>query len=146
MTQTVTPHAVQISWTFKENTLVFYVREVLQNAASEFSVPLTEKEVAALDYFDNCARANAFQFRLEQGDALFMNNRTTLHARTEFKNGSDDARKRHLMRLWLDAPGMRPDVPEIQLYENGNGRSRIDPQIGRVRADAHYRKIPNGSA
>ena len=49
MTQTVTPHAVQISWTFKENTLVFYVREVLQNAASEFGVPLTEKEVAALD-------------------------------------------------------------------------------------------------
>ena len=60
MTQTVTPHAVPISWTFKENTLVFYVREVLQNAASEFGVPLTEKEVAALDYFDNCAGANAF--------------------------------------------------------------------------------------
>ena len=146
MTQTVTPHVVPISWTFKEDTLVFYVREVLQESAKEFGVPLTEKEVAALDYFDNCARANAFQFRLEQGDALFMNNRTTLHARTEFKNGSDDARKRHLMRLWLDVPGMRPDVPEIQLYENDDGRSGIDPQKGKVRAAAHYRMMPNGSA
>ena len=60
MTQTVTPPAVPISWTFKENTLVFYVREVLQNAANEFGVPLTEKEVAALDYSDNCAGVNAF--------------------------------------------------------------------------------------
>jgi len=60
MTQTVTPPAVPISWTFKENTLVFYVREVLQNAANEFGVPLTEKEITALDYFDNCAGANAF--------------------------------------------------------------------------------------
>ena len=142
----VTPHAVPIFSTFKENTSAFYVREVLQNAADEFGVPLTEKEVAALDYFDNCARANAFRFRLEQGDALFMNNRTTLHARTKFKNGSDDARKRHLMRLWLDAPGMRPDVPEIQLYKNDNGRSGIDPQIGRDRATAHSRKMPNGTA
>ena len=142
----VTPHAVPIFSTFKGNTSVFYVREILQNAADECGVPLTDKEVAALDCFDNCARANAFKFRLEQGDALFMNNRTTLHARTKFKNGTDEARKRHLMRLWLDAPGMRPDVPEIQLYENDNGRSGIDPQKGRVRAAAHYRKMPNGFA
>ena len=60
MTQTVTPPAVPISWTFKENTLVFYVREVLQIAANEFGVPLTAKEVAALDYSDNCTGANAF--------------------------------------------------------------------------------------
>jgi len=142
----VTPHAVPIFSTFKGNTSVFYVREILQNAADECGVPLTEKEVAALDCFDNCARANAFKFRLEQGDALFMNNRTTLHARTKFKNGADEARKRHLMRLWLDVPGMRPNVAEIQLYENEGGRSGIDPQNGRARAAAHYRKTPNGSA
>ena len=141
----VTPYAVPIFSTYKGNTSAFFVREVLQNAADEFGIPLTEKEVAALDYFDNCARANAFQFRLEQGDALFMNNRTILHARTKFRNESDDARKRHLMRLWLDVPGMSPDVPEIKLYENEDERSGIDPQIGRVRAAAHYRKIPNGS-
>ena len=49
MTQTVTPPAVPISWTLKKNTLVFYVREVLQNVANKFGVPLTEKEGAALD-------------------------------------------------------------------------------------------------
>ena len=49
MTQTVTPPAIPISWTLKENTLVFYVREVLQNVANEFGVPFTEKEGAALD-------------------------------------------------------------------------------------------------
>jgi len=66
----VTPHAVPIFSTFKGNTSAFYVREVLQNAADEFGVPLTAKEVAALDYFDNCARANAFQFCLESAEVL----------------------------------------------------------------------------
>ena len=34
------------------------------------------------------------------------------------------------MRLWLDVPGMRPDVPKIQLYEYEDGRGGIDPQKG----------------
>ena len=50
------------------------------------------------------------------------------------------------MRLWLDVPGMRPDVPKIQLYEYEDGRDGIDTQKGRVRAAAHYRMMPNGSA
>jgi len=50
------------------------------------------------------------------------------------------------MRLWLDVTGMRPDVQEIQLYEYEDGRGGIDPQKGRVRASAHYRMMPNGSA
>jgi hypothetical protein len=43
------------------------------------------------------------------------------------------------MRLWLDVPGKRPDVPEIQIYENKGGRGGIDRQEGQVRAGAKYR-------
>ncbi len=137
----VTPHAVPVFSKLNGNTSVFYVREILQNAAVERGVPLTDEEVAALDFFDACARDNAYRFRLEQGDVLLMNNRTTLHARTKFENGDTEAGQRHLMRLWLDVPGKRPDVPEIQLYDNEGGRSGIDPQEGQIRAPAHFRRM-----
>ena len=45
------------------------------------------------------------------------------------------------MRLWLDVPGLRPDVPEIQLYDSEGGRSGIDWQKGQVRAGAQFRKM-----
>ncbi|HIF09725.1 MAG TPA: hypothetical protein EYQ81_07675 [Sneathiellales bacterium] len=139
--EAVTPHAVPVFSTLKGNTSVFYVREILQNGAEERGVPLTDEEVAALDYFDACARDNSYRLRLGQGDALFMNNRTTLHARTKFENGDGPDGERHLMRLWLDVPGKRPDVPEIQVYENQGGRSGIDHQVGQVRAGAKYRTM-----
>ncbi|MBT3534199.1 MAG: TauD/TfdA family dioxygenase [Rhodospirillaceae bacterium] len=137
----VTPHAVPMFSSLNGNTSVFYVRDILQNAIHERGIPLSDQENAALDYFDACARENAFRFRLEQGDVMFMNNRTTLHARTKFENGADEAGRRHLMRLWLDVPGLRPDVPEIQLYDNEGGRSGIDRQDGQVRAGPVYRAM-----
>jgi alpha-ketoglutarate-dependent taurine dioxygenase len=137
----ITPHAVPMFSNLGGNTSVFYVREILQNAAHAQGRQFTELEVAALDYFDICARDNSYRLRLEQGDAMFMNNRTTLHARTKFENGDDASANRHLMRLWLDAPGLRPDVAEIQIYDNQGGRSGIDRQEGQQRATADYRTM-----
>ncbi len=136
----ITPHAVPVFSNLNGNTSVFYVREILQNAVEARGVPLTGEEVAALDYFDVCACDNSYRMTLGQGDAMFMNNRTTLHARTKFEDGMDEDGKRHIMRLWLDVPGLRPDVPEIQIYDNEGGRGGIDPQKGQVRAGAQYLK------
>jgi hypothetical protein len=136
----ITPHAVPVFSNLNGNVSVFYVREILQRAVVARGVPLTSEEIAALDYFDACARENSYRLTLGQGDAMLMNNRTILHARTKFVNGNEeDGGKRHLMRLWLDVPGKRPAVPEIQVYDNAGGRSGIDYQEGKVRAGAHYR-------
>jgi hypothetical protein len=137
----ITPHDVPVFSSLGGNTSVFYVREVLQNAAEARGVPLSGEELAALDFFDACARENSYRFRLEQGDALFMNNRTTLHARTRFVNGEGAEAQRHLMRLWLDVPDKRPDAKEIQIYDNEGGRSGIDPQAQGQRAGARYRTM-----
>ncbi len=137
----ITPHNVPVFSNLNGNTSVFYVREVLQNAIAERGETLTAQELAALDYFDACARQNSFRFRLQQGDALFMNNRTALHARTKFVNGEGAEGRRHLMRLWLDVPDMRPDVKEIQVYDNEAGRSGIDRQAKGRRAGAEYRTM-----
>jgi hypothetical protein len=45
----------------------------------------------------------------------FINNYTILHARTAFDDGdAEEDRRRHLLRLWLEVPGMRPVHPYIR--------------------------------
>jgi hypothetical protein len=47
------------------------------------------------------------------GDIQFLNNRTLLHGRTGYEDWPDMARRRHLMRLWLQVPSW-PDLPADQ--------------------------------
>jgi len=47
------------------------------------------------------------------GDIQFLNNRTILHGRTGYEDWPDIARRRHLMRLWLQVPSW-PDLPANQ--------------------------------
>ena len=113
----------------------------IKNAAAALGEPLTADEVAAVECFEELADKHALRFRLAPGDALFLSNNAMLHARTKFVDGSAPAERWHLMRLWHDAPGKRPAVKEIQVYENRDGRSGIDGQDGRdlAGADCKYR-------
>ena len=69
----------------------------------------SELESAALDCMD--ALANDPDMRLdmmlERGDMQFINNYTTLHARTEFEDFDEPAKKRLMVRLWLRSFGER---------------------------------------
>jgi len=140
-TEPITPHRIPVFSKQDGHLSIFYVREILQSAVEESGIPLSADELAALDTFDACAREQSCRFRLERGDALFMNNRTTLHARTKFENGEAGQDRRHLMRLWLDVPNKRPEVKELQIYENEGGRGGIDGQEGRERAGVRYRTL-----
>jgi hypothetical protein len=51
---------------------------------------------------------------LEPGEMVFINNFEVMHARTQFVDWEDPARKRLLYRLWLEADPSRPRVPEQQ--------------------------------
>ncbi len=75
-------------------------------------------------------------FFLERGDMIVMNNYTVMHARTSFTNYPEPERKRHLVRLWLDAPGFR-NVPAEYNFHGVNGVPR---QEGR-RATLNFRKL-----
>jgi len=56
---------------------------------------------------------------LEAGDMQFINNYTTLHARTEFVDYPEPERKRWMVRLWLHSLGLRRprDVSLFRDYE-----------------------------
>jgi len=106
-----------------------YQRAGIAAGHRALGVALTEQELAAMDLFDEIARApeHRLAFLLERGDMLVINNYTVMHARTRFVEYPDAARRRHLVRLWLDAEGFR-DVPrEVNLFAvNG-----VPPQAGR---------------
>lgn len=48
-----------------------------------------------------------------EGDIQFLNNRTILHGRTGYEDWPEMARRRHLMRLWLQVPSW-PELPANQ--------------------------------
>ena len=54
------------------------------------------------------------EFTLQPGEMYFINNYTILHARTAFEDFEEEDRRRHLLRLWLEVPHMRPVHPHIQ--------------------------------
>ena len=71
---------------------------------------LTQDDIRALDCFDRLAEDTTLRLdmELQPGDIQLVHNHTTLHDRTAFADWPEPEKKRHLLRLWLAAPGARP--------------------------------------
>ncbi len=89
-------------------------RQYIDSAQRFPEVPrLTAKHVEALDMFDALANDPALNMHMEfkPGDLQFVHNHTLLHDRTGFQDWAEPDKRRHLLRLWLAAPGARPLPP-----------------------------------
>jgi len=84
-----------------------YVRSSQRFPAAPRLEPI---DIEALDYFDSLAESPDLRLdmALRPGDMQFVHNHTILHDRTAFEDWPEPERKRHLLRLWLAAPGARP--------------------------------------
>ena len=92
-----------------------YSGTYIRSAQRFAEVPrLSSADVEALELFDDLA--NDAELRLDMelrpGDMQFLHNHTCLHDRTAFVDWPEPERKRHLLRLWLAAPGARP-LPDV---------------------------------
>ncbi len=74
---------------------------------------LTAEDLEALEMFERLSEDPELRLdmELQPGDMQFVHNHTTLHDRTAFEDWPEPDRKRHLLRLWLAAPGARPLPP-----------------------------------
>jgi len=90
---------------------------------------LTDLDLAALDCLDRLAEDPALRLDMEfrPGDIQFVHNHTILHDRTAFEDWPEPERKRHLLRLWLAAPGARPLPP---IFEERWGGTEIGNRGG----------------
>ncbi|MGE0257462.1 MAG: TauD/TfdA family dioxygenase [Alphaproteobacteria bacterium] len=82
---------------------------------------LEPEDVEALDLFDDLANDADLRLdmQLRPGDMQFVHNHTILHDRTAFEDWPEPEKKRHLLRLWLAAPGARP-LPPIYAERYGS--------------------------
>lgn len=94
-----------------------YYRPYIEAAAHASGEPLSPHDKQALDYFDALANSPQFQIRLTlaAGDSLVLHNRAVMHARAAYEDWPDAHRRRHLLRLWIDAPDIRPAAAEHDL-------------------------------
>jgi hypothetical protein len=92
-------------------------RPFIEKAALALGTPLSEEQVAALDLFEACSLDDrlAITFMLEPGQTLVLHNRSVLHARTNFVDWPELDRRRHLLRMWIDAPRALPVHPSHEL-------------------------------
>jgi hypothetical protein len=65
--------------------------------------PLTPERIAALDLFDEITRTPGMSFDMtfRPGDLQFLDNTSTMHARTAFVDWPEPHRRRELLRIWL---------------------------------------------
>ena len=119
----ITPEPVPILSEQDGELSVVFLRAYMEMAATELGTPLSDVEIAALDYFaEVAARPDVkLEFTMQPGEAIFFNNCTMLHNRTAFEDDPDPARKRHLLRLWLMLDGGRPLVPAVHAYKGSQG-------------------------
>ena len=131
----ITPYRVPVLSEHQGVLSVVWLRAYIEMAAKDLGVPLTDEELAALDYFEEVGRRDdvMLRFMLEPGDAIFFNNCVLLHNRTSFEDDPDPARKRHLLRLWLMLDGKRPLAPEIHAYKGTSGI------VGHADSSTYYR-------
>lgn len=76
---------------------------------------MTKLQGEALAALQRIAASPEFHLDMSigEGDIQFLNNRTILHGRTGYEDWPDVARRRHLMRMWLEVPSW-PDLPANQ--------------------------------
>ena len=98
------------------------LRNTIETARRMGHAKYSELEEAALDYMDELVNRDDLRLdmMLEPGDMQFINNYTTLHARTEFEDYPEPERRRWMVRLWLHSFGLRRPR-ELELFRDYDG-------------------------
>ena len=112
-----TPYRVPVYSNIEGKVSARYVRTYVEAGEAAAGHKMGEAELAVLDHFEEVTKRPELmlEFTLQPGEMYFINNYTILHARTAFDDGdAEEDRRRHLLRLWLDVPQMRPVHPHIR--------------------------------
>ena len=101
-------------------------RPFIEMSAAARGQPLNARQLAALDHFDACSHDErlALRFILAPGQTLLLHNRSVLHARTDYEDWPEPERRRHLLRIWVDAPELLPSDPQHEVSDAFGGGTR----------------------
>jgi len=92
-----------------------YVRQYIESAQKHFPEArrLSPEQRAAMDLVDEICNDSGVHLSMDfrPGDIQLLHNHQILHSRGDFENWPEPERHRHLLRLWLAAPGARELPP-----------------------------------
>jgi hypothetical protein len=116
--QSVTPHRVPV-FAQGGDGLECYLLPITIRQAIEEGHPLTAAEQEALDLLSELADRPDLRLDMDfrEGDIQFLSNRHILHARTDYEDDPDPAKRRHLLRLWLMMPNWPPRPAAMNFIE-----------------------------
>lgn len=107
-----------------------YTRNSILLGEEHLGHPLSARERAPLDLIDRLAEELCLDMELEPGDIQLCSNHAVLHARTDFVDYEEPARKRDLLRLWVNLPNGRPLTYEFATrYGPGSARQGVPPVL-----------------
>lgn len=115
----ITPYRIPVFSSSQGNVSVRFIKTFIVAGQQTAGRPLNELQQRAIDTFVAIAHRPELQLRfvMQPGDVQFLNNFTTLHARTEFEDYEEVDRRRHMLRLWLHRPDFRPLATNLNLFE-----------------------------
>jgi hypothetical protein len=106
----------------------------IRRAVERGDAELTDLEVEAYDEFQLLANSDEFylDMKIGEGDIQFLNNRTLLHGRLSYEDHEEVARRRHMLRLWLEVaewPQRPPRQVVISFEAARRWLARRDPAM-----------------
>lgn len=103
-----------------------YVRKSMETAKEKQGQPFADDELEVLDYMEALSHREdlIYSMMLEPGDMQFCNNYLVLHSRTDYEDHQELEKKRHMLRLWLQIPGIRNLAAEFIELDEKSGWSR----------------------
>jgi hypothetical protein len=99
---------------------------------------MSKLQIEALDELERLASSPEFYLDMSigEGDIQFLNNRTLLHGRTGYEDWPEIARRRHLLRMWIEVPTW-PALPSNQ------GMHGPDDHEGWLRQRTPFMEVPS---
>ena len=114
-TYPVTRHKVPVYSWYDGRLSCRYIRKAIVEGQKFVGAPVTDLAKAALDGMQELCASDTFRYDMtfEPGDIQILNNHVVLHSRAEFEDWPEAARKRNLLRLWMNARGGRRLEPRF---------------------------------
>lgn len=96
-----------------------YIPELIRSGASHDGGQLDPRAAEALAFFETVANRDGVFLDMEfrPGDMQFLNDRTTVHGRTDYQDWPEPERRRHLFRLWLMCPHWPSPSVRLQIFD-----------------------------
>lgn len=116
----ITPHKVPVFSQVGGILSLRYVRPYMEHAL-KVQGKIDPQLIEAFDQLDRYAEQIKVNFSLEPGEILIFNNLAVLHGRSGFVDWPEREKRRLLLRLWLNDPDFRPQLPTLAVFGTGDG-------------------------